>query len=372
MRTSFLFTPGERTLSCGGKFLEGEGMGVAVVVTWDGAGNFPPTRAVVRELVARGHSVHVLAYDCQAEAVRADGAVFRPLQDVIQLRSTDRESNKGTPWMIQNVAMAGGYGTSLARAIEELRPGLILVDFFLAAALRTGAASGVPTVALGHTIYSPFQASPIGALVEACTLAHIFSYREFDPAPSFSERIRFYAPYAGPAKAGAGERTRPAIIVSLSTSFQDQAELIQRLCDATRELDADVLVTTGGAFEAGAFTAGANTKVTHFVAHDLALPDTDLLITHAGHGTVMAGARHGVPMLCIPMGRDQPTVAVQAERVGLCKVAAPDASAAALNEMIRAALQDRALKARCRAFANSVADAPDVQDAAFELETLMG
>lgn len=35
------------------------------------------------------------------------------------------------------------------------------------------------------------------------------------------------------------------------------------------------------------------------------LPEAELVITHAGLGTVMAALRHGIPLLCLPLGRDQ-------------------------------------------------------------------
>jgi hypothetical protein len=55
-----------------------------LMVTWDGAGNFPPERALVRGLLARGRSVHVLAHDSLRAQVRDDGAEFHPLHGVLQ------------------------------------------------------------------------------------------------------------------------------------------------------------------------------------------------------------------------------------------------------------------------------------------------
>jgi len=39
----------------------------------DGGGNVPPQRALARELKRRGHDVHVITHDTQAESVVADG-----------------------------------------------------------------------------------------------------------------------------------------------------------------------------------------------------------------------------------------------------------------------------------------------------------
>ncbi len=47
--------------------------------------------------------------------------------------------------------------------------------------------------------------------------------------------------------------------------------------------------------------------------------EADAVVTHAGHGTVMRALAHGLPILCLPMGRDQDDNAarVVASRVGL-------------------------------------------------------
>ena len=49
-----------------------------LAVTFDGAGNFPPERALFRALTTRGHKVTVLAHDTQRAAIEADGAAFHP------------------------------------------------------------------------------------------------------------------------------------------------------------------------------------------------------------------------------------------------------------------------------------------------------
>ena len=43
---------------------------------WEGGGNTPPMLALVRRLLARGHSVRVLSDPCNREEVEATGAGF--------------------------------------------------------------------------------------------------------------------------------------------------------------------------------------------------------------------------------------------------------------------------------------------------------
>ncbi len=64
-------------------------MAKMLMATWDGAGNFPPERALLRLLVGRGHTVSVLCHDHQRAEVEADGAMFLPYAGIEQVKATD-------------------------------------------------------------------------------------------------------------------------------------------------------------------------------------------------------------------------------------------------------------------------------------------
>ena len=51
--------------------------------------------------------------------------------------------------------------------------------------------------------------------------------------------------------------------------------------------------------------------------HDRVSEHSRLFITHAGHGSVMRGLIHGVPMVLVPSSRDQPGVARRAAELGV-------------------------------------------------------
>ena len=52
--------------------------------------------------------------------------------------------------------------------------------------------------------------------------------------------------------------------------------------------------------------------LTDFVPHTLVLPRTDVMVTHAGLGSVASALTFGVPLVCTPVDRDQP---LNAQRV---------------------------------------------------------
>jgi MGT family glycosyltransferase len=100
-------------------------------------------------------------------------------------------------------------------------------------------------------------------------------------------------------------RARPRVLVSLSTSFQNQADLLRRIVAALGTMDLDAVVTVGPAMTKENFEAPANVSIIHSAPHDAVMKQVSLVVTHGGHGTVTRSLLNGVPLLVIPMGRDQ-------------------------------------------------------------------
>jgi MGT family glycosyltransferase len=100
-------------------------------------------------------------------------------------------------------------------------------------------------------------------------------------------------------------RVRPRVLVSLSTSFQNQADLLRRIVAALGTMDLDAVVTVGPAMIKENFEAPANVSIIHSAPHDAVMKQVSLVVTHGGHGTVTRSLLNGVPLLVIPMGRDQ-------------------------------------------------------------------
>ncbi len=147
------------------------------------------------------------------------------------------------------------------------------------------------------------------------------------------------------------EDRRPLILVSYSTTFQNQAGTLQRVADAVAGLPARVLFTLGEAIRAEELRLPDNAVAERYVPHGAVLSHASLVVTHAGHGTVMAATTAGVPLVCTPMGRDQHRVSACVERCGLGVTVPMTASSEQLRIAIEAALQDDTLAARARRFA---------------------
>jgi MGT family glycosyltransferase len=104
--------------------------------------------------------------------------------------------------------------------------------------------------------------------------------------------------------------SRPLVVVSLSTTYQAQESLVRNVIEAVGRLPVRALITAGPVHVPG-HQVPPNVHIARFVPHASVLPQAAAVVTHAGHGTVMAALRHGLPLVCLPMGRDQGDVAAR-------------------------------------------------------------
>jgi UDP:flavonoid glycosyltransferase YjiC (YdhE family) len=140
----------------------------------------------------------------------------------------------------------------------------------------------------------------------------------------------------------------------------------------SRSLPARVVVTTGPAIDPTALHAAANTRVTRFVPHGELLPHATLVVTHAGLGTVMSALSHGVPLMCLPLGRDQFFNAAMVERVGAGRSLPGDTDVNTLADALRGMLDDNATRAGAKRMAVVIAGYGGGADAVTEIERVAG
>jgi MGT family glycosyltransferase len=136
------------------------------------------------------------------------------------------------------------------------------------------------------------------------------------------------------------------ILVSFSTSYMNQNALVQRVLDAVDGLKARVLFTAGPAIDVAQLRIPANTRTEVFVPHRAILPKVALVITHAGWQTVNAALSCGVPLVCIPDGRDQPDNAARVVSIGAGVRLKKKASSSKIRRAVEEALLDPNLKRR--------------------------
>ncbi len=181
-----------------------------------------------------------------------------------------------------------------------------------------------------------------------------------------------FEPFEGEWRSPWPETNRdPLVLVSFSTSYMNQLRSVQRVLDALDGLSVRVLLTAGPALDIECLRIPANARAVSFLPHRMVLPLCALVITHAGWQTVNAALADGVPLLCIPGGRDQPDNAARVTVAGAGISVPPNASTQKLRRTITAALQDPALRQGARAMATALACSDGAIRSAEQLERLV-
>ena len=152
----------------------------------------------------------------------------------------------------------------------------------------------------------------------------------------------------------------------------DQSDLARRAVAALAELPVRGLVTTGPAIDPAGLPPAENVEVREFVPHSAVLPEASAAITHAGLGTVHAALAAGVPLVCIPDGRDQPDTAARVVHHGAGVRVGPGASAEKLGRAVEKVLGDPSYKRSAEHLAEVFAREDGATRAAEEIEALVG
>ncbi|MET0480523.1 MAG: nucleotide disphospho-sugar-binding domain-containing protein [Mycetocola sp.] len=214
-------------------------------------------------------------------------------------------------------------------------------------------------------------------LFDRCTKVLVMTSPSFDfAAPRLPANVRYVGPQLDdPAWATAEwhyQGTDPLVLVATSSIFQHQVGLLRRIARALGQLPVRGLMTTGTAVDPDDIEAPPNVDVVQAAPHSRILPEASVVITHAGHGTMIKALAAGVPLVCIPMGRDQKDNTVRALRLGagirLSAKSTPDKIAAAVAGL----LHDPHYAAAARHFAHILAqEATTTPSAADEAEAMV-
>jgi MGT family glycosyltransferase len=128
--------------------------------------------------------------------------------------------------------------------------------------------------------------------------------------------------------------------------MQDDVTIAQAALNALADRSVRVLLTLGPEHPPAELSlVPPNARVEQVVSHSAVLERARLLISHAGHRSVMKALWHGVPMVLVPWGRDQPGVAARASALGVAQVVPrEEASAATIGEAASRVLADQAMR----------------------------
>jgi UDP:flavonoid glycosyltransferase YjiC (YdhE family) len=330
---------------------------ILVLVSARSGGDKPPVLALAAGLRDRGHHVHLLCDGDVAAAVASTGLPVVDLPRALRQETfydrllVSRMAQRGetiaadTPDPL--VPWAWACLPPALAAARPLRPRLLLSTLFcmsladrLASELRVPWVFVNPSFYFGEDARRPWEADFPGVvggvfrhwflpLVRRADAVLHATDPAFDPPPAGLPPNHHYVgpldrepPPVGTDTAFLDETGAPWVLVTLSTSPQaGELALARAALDALAERPVRVLLTLAPGHprdELG--PVPANARVDGFVPHGTVLDRARLMVGHAGHGMVAKALRHGVPMVLVPWGRDQPGVAARAEAMGAAAV----------------------------------------------------
>lgn len=348
-------------------------------VTWWGGGNVTPVRVLSRWLVDAGHTVTVLGPERLRDECASAGAAY--------------------------VAQAGGF-TASAEELDGMLSGdpaldAVVVDFMLPELLAVAEASGRPWAPLVHTLASSVlsgassnttafasldavndrrrslglpPADRDAELLERAAMVLVAGPRAVDRPHGSGADVRYLGAVVEPAGPDAGWSPpgRPLVVASLGTTPMDEVPVLERVLGALADFPASVAATVGEHATPSVIAAPSNATVTGFVRHAAMLPHADAVVCHAGLGTVTNALTFGVPLLCLPLGRDQHDNAARVEELGAGIQLPADAPRIAVDEAVRRLLDDRSYRDAARGVARSIAAESAPDRAVGTLEALAG
>lgn len=149
--------------------------------------------------------------------------------------------------------------------------------------------------------------------------------------------------------------TRPLVLVSLTSTYQAQEDLIRRIISAVENRDLRTVITVGPMLDPAMFTSPSqDVVITQSAPHGPILGQATAVITHCGHGTTMKALTHGLPLLCIPMGRDQDDTAARVAYAGAGIRLKPGSSSAEIGRNLDRLLETPTFADAARSLARAI------------------
>lgn len=304
-------------------------------------------------------------------------------------------------------ALRDGFARRIARERAQdilplcgsLRPDVLVCDETDFGAIVVGERLGVPTAtvltsAAGSFVRPGLVTEPLTELraehdlppdPELAMLSRYLvlspappSYRDpAFPLPATAHGVQLIAPDPAAAEAApdwiAELRETATVYVTLGTVFNlESGDLLARILAGVRDLPAKVVMTVGRDMDPAEFgPQPANVRIERYVQQSLILPHCHAVVSHAGSGSVVGALAHGLPMVLIPLGADQPANAARCAELGSARVLdAVRATPGDVCEAVSIVLLDPAYRRAAQRMRDELAALPGPAHAVALLERL--
>jgi len=163
---------------------------------------------------------------------------------------------------------------------------------------------------------------------------------------------------------------RPRALIACSTGAQGQHDLFQRVIGAMGAVEIDAVATTGPNLDAADLQAPKNVHLIRGAPHDLVMKDVSVVVSQGGHGTVTRSLINGLPLLVLPMGRDQADNAARVEAKGAGLRLPPTASEAEIAAAVNRLITEPQFKAAARLVGEAIKADIDRSSLVDEMEAI--
>jgi len=316
-------------------------------------GDLPPLIAVALGLRARGHAVTLLGDAELASAADPLGLRVLPSDGRYDISVAYREARAAAEGLSRSelgeriadrlIAWSAALTPALTEALAAEPCDEVVVSTFLAAAAAPACrARRIPWAIVRSSFYQgPGSTRPLEsdyepsvlpairrlrgpALAQADLVLHPTTVELEPPLSGIPAHHHLVGPLLWEAESSASEYLDepgdPWVLVSLSTVAQADLKIVDAALAALRSHPVRILVTLGpGRDPDDLADLPPNARIERYVPHGHVMKRAALVVSRAGFGTVMKALYHGVPMVLVPWGSDQPGVAFRADRLGAAR-----------------------------------------------------
>ncbi len=346
-----------------------------LVYTSPARGHLYPLVPTLEELRRRGHDLAVRTLSTEVEKVRELGFDAESIDPAIEGREIDDWKAGSPPAALlaacRTFVERGRHEVAdLRRAIEREQPDVLFTDVNSWGAAAAAEASGLPW-AVFAPYFLPVRApgvppwglglAPMGGILGrirdatlwtivnvlydralsemnrmratagAAPFRHVAEFairaplvvsytgEPFEYTRAWPENVRLVGPGIWePGTDGLPDSPRdgrPLVLVTCSTEFQNDRQLVEVALSALADEPVRVVATTAS-IDPATFRAPRNARVERFLPHGPLLREAACVVCHGGMGITQKALHAGVPVCVVPFGRDQLEVARHVEQAG--------------------------------------------------------
>jgi UDP:flavonoid glycosyltransferase YjiC (YdhE family) len=371
-----------------------------------GSGHFDPLVPVARAAEAAGHEVAVSGQPALIPTVQASG--FRafatgadsgdaPQRLPLLEPSTEREDR------VLREGFAGSAARDRARDIlvlcAEWRPDIVVCDEIDFGSMIAAECLGLPyasvlVIAAGSFVRNEVVAEPLNELraehglpadPELTMLKRYLVLSPFPPGfrdPTFALPATAHTFFPRALNSTSHETVPPwvsdlggerAVYFTLGTVFNlESGDLFNRVLTGLSDLPTEVVVTVGRHIDPAEFgPQPANVHIERYIPQSSLLPHCSAVVSHGGSGSVLGALAHGLPMVLLPMGADQPLNAARCDELGIARVLnAVTCTPEIVRDAVLSVLADSTFRTNAERIRHEISALPDQVHAVRLIERL--